>query len=760
MPDTKTPDSILEQLEEYSSDQVMNVIYDNVNALLGAGNQLFAMEFPARPLNGKAYTYAADDCYSTLTKPYPVQEAEFLLSDQLYDVSPIVQGPNGERLSTAFTTVLNNYVPKLKALKSFVSDQKGLRKWLLTHVEDEVDGKTRDLSRMAISKELYGQFLQKRNEWYRLKNRTYDEYKLNDDLDGYARWLSSEGLVQEEKLNNFFNDAVVRGNYHEVLTLLGFLNVSSPAEVLETTKQKMRASLRRSLDGSTDIYPVQFQPSDWFKSLQPNLNPKDLTMATESLMVDYQNKQARMRGLKAQLAELTIVEIPKEQQQTLLDQIANAEKDLRALQTKMMRDYGQSMLTAVKTVIDIFKDKANPVKEAKDTIETITKKAVGTLTSAQKRILSLVDGIPENLIKSIADSYQQEGELIASINKLNDVRMAYAEAKVKDMRLHRQRLEEQIGMVQADLDFLTPLVSGVLRAEQEKEEKGPGEEDKKEQKESLLSDSASDTVDSSFMDVIIKSDENGTFSASSTSASSKTSSFGAGGWFWSGRRESKEVSAEEQQKRLAINKKLEIGFRVKKVAIDRGGWFNPTIFKLSGNYYRLADIRCGKGINKEDVFNAISGVNSAERLEGLVTYTSEDGKKTDYVLPAFPTGFVIAKDITIRIAATKEEAESSQKYLEQSKSSSGGFFCFRGSSGNASKSNSESTYYGSTSNYFYIRIPGPQILGWFLEFTGSDNATPYEALETEMYGEAALAALLEEDAPEGKDGQRLGKENG
>ena len=43
--------SILQSLQENSSADVMNVIYDNVNRLLGAGNQLFVMEFPARPLN-------------------------------------------------------------------------------------------------------------------------------------------------------------------------------------------------------------------------------------------------------------------------------------------------------------------------------------------------------------------------------------------------------------------------------------------------------------------------------------------------------------------------------------------------------------------------------------------------------------------------------------------------------------------------------------------------------------------------------------
>lgn len=61
--------SILEALMEGSSGDVMNLIYQNVNQLLGAGSQFFAMEFPARPLNARDYEYNTDDCYSTLTKP-------------------------------------------------------------------------------------------------------------------------------------------------------------------------------------------------------------------------------------------------------------------------------------------------------------------------------------------------------------------------------------------------------------------------------------------------------------------------------------------------------------------------------------------------------------------------------------------------------------------------------------------------------------------------------------------------------------------
>lgn len=739
--------SVLESLIESSSDDVMNLIYNNVNKLLGAGSQLFAMEFPARPLNARDYEYNTDDCYSTLTKPYTVQEKEFLLSDQLYDLSPVVQGTNGERLSTVFNTVINNYVPRLEALKSFVNDQKNLREWLLTPVTDEVRGERKTMSRMAMARELYDEFLERRNEWYSKKNRVYEEYRAKDDLDGYANWLSSEGLVQEEQISNFYNDAVVRGHYHEVLTLLGFLNVASPSEALENTKQKMRSSLRRSLDGSTDIYPVQFQPSDWFKSLRPNLSPKDLTMATESLVAEYRAKQQRLRSLKAQLAEQTSIEISPDEQERLKTEIENRRQRLSQSQQDLISQYGSGALSAVKAVISIYKNEGNPYAKAQDVIDRVrSAKDKQKLDVTENRIYGILENIADDVVKNVIQSCQAQDAVLQDINRFNEALMASSEAKVRDMTLQKQRIEEQIQTVQADLDFLTPLVSGTIAATSAE---GAADAD------AALLTSSDEAQDENFMDVVIKSDESGSFSSNSTSSSASQSSWNLGGWFWSAGGSRSTQSSAGSQKKEEMHNKMEIGFRIKKVSIDRGGWFNPTIFKLSDNYYRLADIRVSRGLTKSDIHKASSaGTNSGSQLNALVTYDAEvngETKKLSYVLPAFPTGFVIAKDITIRIQCDKSSAESSRKYMEQSEARGGGIFGFRANSGSSSKSQSESAYFGSTSNYFYIRIPGPQILGWFLELTPADNASPYQKLDPSMYSDALDALLPEQKETEGPE---------
>ncbi|MDR2964878.1 MAG: hypothetical protein LBU88_03785 [Treponema sp.] len=736
--------SILQRLQE-STDEVISIIYEKVNGLLGAGNQLFVMEFPSRPLNSKDFEYDTDDCYSVLTKPYPVQENEFLLSDEMFDVSPVVQGPNGEKLSTVYSTVLNNFVPRLEELKSFVNDQKNLRRWLMEKVNDEIDGEQKEISRMGLSKELYRQYLEKRNEWYSEKDKKYDELKEGEDLNGYARWVSSTGLVREEDINNYYNDAVVRGNYHEVLTLLGFLNVSSPSEVLEQTKQKIRASVRRSLDGSSDIYPVQFQPSDWFKALRPNLSPKDLTMATESLLADYRAKKARLRSLEALLAEQAVIEIPVEKQKELSDNIERHEKSLSDAELNMIKKYGSGAVSAVRAVVNIYKEVSNPLEKAKTIMSGIQQAGEGSFNAEQKNIYALIEGLSKDVIDGIVDTFEGQQKVSHELKKLTDARMAFSEAKVKDMRLHKIRIEEQIKTVQADLDFLTPLVTGTL-SEISKDKNAENAD------APLMTADTEDVEDNNFIDVVIKSSEHESLSSNTSASTSSHKSWNVGGWFWSASGRSESSSSSESQERLETSEKVEIGFRIKKVTINRGGWFNPNILKLSNNYFRLADIRYSRGLHKDQVQEVFSkGENVTENLNKLVTY-NVDGKKEklDYVLSAFPIGFVIAKDITIRIEANKDEQKSNREYMESNQNSSGGFLCFRTNSSNSSKSQSESAYFGGSENFFYIRIPGPQILGWFLEFTPSDNAMPYQELDPALYAKALESLVPEIDSKIGE----------
>ncbi|MEH2456597.1 hypothetical protein [Nostoc sp.] len=90
-----------------TQEEIMELIYNKINSMIGAGNQLFTMQFPAQPLNYRMYQYDTSSNTSVLTKPFTITENEFRLSDQLFDVSPITAGSNGERLSVVYNTLIN-----------------------------------------------------------------------------------------------------------------------------------------------------------------------------------------------------------------------------------------------------------------------------------------------------------------------------------------------------------------------------------------------------------------------------------------------------------------------------------------------------------------------------------------------------------------------------------------------------------------------------------------------------------------------------
>ncbi len=679
-----------EELVKKAETPVTVTLYQKLNELFGAGNQLFAMEFPSRGLNPADYEYNIEDCYSSVSKPYPVQEAEFMLSNQMFTPSPIVQGTNGEKLSTNYETLINNFIPKLASIQNFVLDQKKIRAWLLKTIKDEIDGVSVEQSRMAFAKDLYARYLKEKNEWEKNKNEQYDISKKEKNLESYAKWLSSEGLVRDEELNNLYNDAVVRGFYHEVLTLLGFLNVSSPAEALETTKQKMRVSKRRSLDGSSDVYSVNFQPSDWFNALKPNLNPKDLLSSQEHLLEEYKSKKKQLIKLKENLALLNAESTTTEDLKKLESDKKQAETLYKQNEVKMMNVYGKNTVDAFKAALNIYKN----VNDAKAGL------------SKNKSLIEMFGNIAEEAAKGTADMFETQQQLLSSIKEYTDLMRKYAAAESRNFSFQISKYKQQIQLIESDLEYLEPLITGISKAENNEETESEG----------LLSEK--DQPDN-FTDIIINSASAKEIYSDTSKSSSSTSSIKTGFWFFSGSRSSSSSSSSSKVDDYSASESVEIGLRAKKISIERGGWFNPALLKMTKDFYCLSpNIKVNTGLTKNDVLNYF-GENRKIPSKGL--------------LPAFTSGFLVVKDVTIKIKTENSSSEIANSYMESSSRSGGGIFCFGCNSSSSSEEKSKSAYTSSNSDYVYIRIPGPQIIGWFMEFTELDETANYETLDPSIY---------------------------
>ena len=308
----------------------------------------------------------------------------------------------------------------------------------------------------------------------------------------------------------------------------------------------------------------------------------------------------------------------------------------------------------------------------------------------------------------------------------------YAQAMTQNFGEQKKLLEEQVKDLQQELEYLKPLVANTLAEIASPSSETPADEEAEGKSPLLPEATGDDTADSVFMDVILSS-ENITKKASETKeAASAQNSWKVGGWFFSAGHSSSSSSASSHKSSAEDTSKIEIGFRAAKVSMERGGWFNPSIFKMSNNFYRLSEMRASGGVNKDMLRKALLLENADTELKKMTTYlpdeqSRDESKRCSYLLPAFPTAFVIAKDITIRVHVSSEEESAEKSYAQAQSNSSGGFFGFSASSGSNSQKSSESAYVGSREQFIYIRIPGPQILGWFQQLVPADMAEDYQS---------------------------------
>ena len=682
------------------------------------------------------------------------------------------------------------------------------------------DEQGNSISRIELSKQLYQIYLTKKNEWEKEKAEKFKEFKQNNDLEGYTKWHSSEGMARLEELNSLYNNAVVRGHLHEVLTILGYLNASSIAEELERAKQKMRNSARLSLDESMTVYPVKFQPNNWFKALTPNLNPQDLTMAQESIRDQYVAKQRELSRAKAELQQMELLSVNQEEINKLEQNIEQQKKELNEAETNLINQYGDGVVGFAKIYI-----KATGISTAIDSTKAVidadTAKMVGAI-DVSKKYLDAVD----DAIKGISQTLGKQQKVIDAISNLTELRAKKVQLESRDWKFNKASLGQRINDLQIDVNNIADLLARVHHAKNIPQTTGinlikkdyknttliydikisseliggnfklkigdktsnvitvpviekdfqtavlpldkdstvnfdseqatwtltiPNQstelqielvENKSKPKESELPTlsipmtEADAEISGMFTDILLKITNSEEKTDTSFDAAAKSSKWSVSTWFGSAGGQSSSSSASSTQQRDFFNQEIEIGFRVAKVSFDWGGRFNPQIFKMSHAFYRLADLSISPGLSIDD----IKGKNQ-DQLKALTEYLDKDKKKLKHIMPAFPVAIVIAKDITIKVKTTTETSKNAKSVVENASASGGGFFCFSVSSASSSKSSSESTYHGAHGEYYYIRIPGPQIIGYFLQLVPQDNSEPYKPTFTDKGDSPVIEAF-------------------
>ncbi|HAS42659.1 MAG TPA: hypothetical protein DCS93_19420 [Microscillaceae bacterium] len=785
---------------------IMTLIYNKINDVIGAGNQLFTMQFPAQSLNANSFRYDTSERSSILTRPFFVAEQEFRLSDQLFDISPITAGSNGEKLSIAYKSIVNNLIPKLDYLAPFIRERAGLGRWLLED-SGEKDDTGNDLSRIELCKKLYQEYLIEKNKWNEEKNEKFESLRNKPGgIDEYAKWQSSYGMVRNEQLNNLYNDVVISGHLHEVLTILGYLNASSVAEELELGKQRMRNSARLSLDESLMVYPVHFSPNNWFKALRANLNPEDLTMTRESIRDIYLTKQKELTRAKGELKKTELITVTQEEIDDVQGKVDNAKKIVNEKESELISKYGESIVGIAKIYFNTF----NIAGAVSTTINSAKAQGIGVNPNVAK-----LDAFKQ-AVRGVSETYQAQQELNSALSNYTSLMAKKAELGSRDWKLNIESIKQRVQELEVDVDYYANLLSevsrqvyqsthieltrqsytnktlvyqlgiletvaggsftislgkdttpainvnrlagrdvidhaalktnlenvgkGTLKFEVTEVDNSPGfyiltfknqdqEQDvvvsqKNLKPELNIKDPALLTppqseeeaeLASMFTDITLKITDSSDSTSENSASKAESSSWKVSAWFASVGGNSSSSSASNEQKSAFFDQEIEIGFRVAKVTFDRGGWFNPNLFKMSKAFTRLAkEIKIAPGLTIDDI--------KEKSQSELSKYNNE------YLLSSFPVAMAIVKDVTIKVKKSNMSSAAAKSVIENTSAVSGGFLGFSASRASSSKNSSESVMHGSQGEYYYIRIPGPQIIGYFLQFVSKDETEEYQPI--------------------------------
>lgn len=718
----------------------LKTILDELTKLFAPNSgQVFALQIPGRCLSQDQYAWdtTAAGIHGQSIKPAAVTESEFRLTDQLYNVGNVVSTPNGLNLSLVYEQCLNNLVPSPQQT-SITRQQDQVRKWLMTDVP--ITGWVKDLvrsqrtqpnsdaavspetsapraisapsatspekslkptfpvlnklteegkiNRMELADALMIEYLTAKQAWEAERDELILALK-SDNTDAATRHLNHVTAIREGQLASKYADAVVRGHSHTVRQYLGYLDIKSAAELLQDAKDALRNSASSSLDGSMTIYPVQFQPIDWFQGLYTNFTVEDLFMNPDLIAQALDAKSKQLDILNTQLVYLQRSPSSGHDFEESQGTIDVAQSMYDQAQVEFYTTYTNNVTSLAKTCInasgEFVMDEFVKLAKASGISEAAflnIEQAMAKITSAQLAIVQVSRAYTHVFsAKSLAQAAETANETI--------------------------RITADIIALTREVDELTSYLR-VLRFGNAKATTATDS----------LKFASVDDVDlipkeitsspSRWQEVTITHTIDNPFSSESKFDSSKEDC----SFFH--KPESFSASGKDSPLSNISSVTVEVGFRCTLVTVDRGRWFQPQFFKQSNSFCHV-DEKVSWSKWPQDFKTTDNLI--AQGLHGAF----DDINK--YLMPAFPTGFLIAKDITIKVLQTSAEVRSSAVAFEKAVASSADILCWSTSSPH-DQSSGKTYAYAQADDGYVIRIPGPQIMGYMLQFTDPDMTKP------------------------------------
>ena len=193
--------------------------------------------------------------------------------EKWFDIADVIPSPNplngqdtGRSLATIYQSILTkmtikNLKEQGEAVQSLYNQAIGFLNEVMPHPENLGTNTTR-LAVYNEYKELYNDRRLEMEDQIEIKRRNlqYLDYEL---------WFQRNYPSLLAKVESAYIRWLIFGQKELCDIYITYLDTGASAKVLEEAKVVMRAAGVTSLDRTRTIYPVSFEPSDWYKFLLP-----------------------------------------------------------------------------------------------------------------------------------------------------------------------------------------------------------------------------------------------------------------------------------------------------------------------------------------------------------------------------------------------------------------------------------------------------------------------------------------------------------
>ncbi len=661
----------------------VDTVYQQVNSVLGGDNpnQYLCLTIPGQALAAEDFAY---DYKNGGEKETRIEANESRLANKLFDPCRMTGADNGLSLPYQYRTALDMLTPKLNA--KIASAKHQLRELLMTEYPyDFGDEDEKAYTLQEVFFRLYDEWADECKKWAEEQNEAKKKYK-----DDYLEWYEINAESRLNAINEKMSKVISVFTPNDMKILEGVLDSGSGAELQEA--RETLTNTRKLTPTGGYVYPVKFNPANWFELLDTSFTPMDLLKSPDVLATELSALSSRRIALSSRIAEISDIIPDKSEIQKAQEDVKTAKDALDAAQSELIGSYGDGIRTVLNTVFDIlplFSGGAIPA-------EIIKKLGSGVELKEGKSLDDLVKDVTDKLKDNTS---AQQTYINAAQNLANASKSAIEKQNLAQLNSVLSPMKEQLEQLNMQIDDLKAQIqmSALTRP-------APDANGDIKDTDTSVNAVAPPSVPKGYTQIVITADASTLDKESESHASSSASTSGASLWFCGYQSSSSESSSSFKELTGEAETEIQIGMNVAKVGIERD-WFNPGVFALTKDMFSVTSQK----IAPEQHYDSVSDT----RLE-------EMGKT---VFPCFPTAMVIARDISIKLVSKSNITSAFAESVEKHASSGGGFLFFSGSRSSSSSSSSSGVHAVSTSNTVTLRFDTPQIIGYYMEATAADKST-------------------------------------